>query len=418
MSTADPVDAGDEQVRGAAGSGPGARTIDGDRAPGAVSEEAADAGPRPAPGRRWARLVADLRVVLPAWVTARLLFALGWWLATAVADHWYAVRPPALRDGLLAWDGTWYRDIAVRGYEALPVESLRFFPLYPWLGRALSPLFGFESAPALVVLTNVAAIAAAVLVRRLMLAETDDGAASDRAVWVVTLFPAAFTMVLAYSESLYLVGAVGAFLAARRGRFGWAVAAALLASLTRPLGALLVLPLAIEAARGWRAADDRGRGWRVAAVASPVVGTAVYLAWVDRAWGKWTLPFTVQNDLRSMDVDPLTRVLSGLGDLITGTDRFGGALHVPFAIAFVVLLVLTARRWPASYTAYAAAVLVVALSAANLNSIERYALNAFPLLLTLAVLLRPPRWERLGLAVCGCGFTALTAVAFLGVYVP
>ena len=58
------------------------------------------------------------------------------------------------------------------------------------------------------------------------------------------------------------------------------------------------------------------------------------------------------------------------------------------------------------------------VSAANLNSIERYALNAFPLLLTLALLLRTPRLERWGLAVCGCGFVALTSLAFLGVYVP
>ena len=366
---------------------------------------------------RWRRLGDDLRVVGPAWLVARILFALGWWVAVAVADRWYAVRTPALQDGLLAWDGSWYRDIATKGYESLPLESLRFFPGYPWLGKLVSPLTGFSVSPALVLVANLGAVVVAVLVRRLVQAETDDRAAADRAVWVVMLFPSAFTLVLAYAESLFLVGAVGALFAARRGRWGWALAAGLLASVTRPLGILLVVPLAIEAVRAWRGSDEDRRLWSVLAVGAPVAGTALYLGWVDRAWGKWTLPLTVQNDLRSMDVDPLTRILRGVGDLVGG-DRFGGALHVPFAIAFVVLLVLTGRRWASSYTAYAALVLVAALSAANLNSIERYALNAFPLLLTLALLLRTPRLERWGLAVCGCGFVALTSLAFLGVYVP
>jgi hypothetical protein len=381
----------------------------------------ADVGPGapvpPPPPGRWTRLWDDLAVVLPAWAVARVLFVLGWWVAHAVADRWYDTTPTALRDGLLAWDGAWYRDIAQRGYEAMPVEALRFFPGYPWLARALSPLTGFDVPIALLVLTNAAAIAMAVLVRRLVRADHDDPAAADRAVWVMTLFPSAFVLVMAYGESLFLVGAVGAFLAARRGRWGWVVAAGLLAGLTRPLGLALAVALAVEAARSWGEASDGQRGWRVAGAASPVVGTALYLAWVDRAWGRWTLPFTVQDDLRAMDVDPLRRLLRGIGDAF-GPERFGDALHIPFAVGFVVLAVLTVRRWPASYTAYAGLVLLAALSAGNLNSIERYALNAFPLLLTLALVLRPPRWERLGLAVCGGGFVALTALAFLGLYVP
>jgi len=87
-------------------------------------------------------------------------------------------------------------------------------------------------------------------------------------------------------------------------------------------------------------------------------------------------------------------------------------------LAFLALLVVVARRWPASYTVYAALVLLAAISAENLNSVERYALNAFPLLLALADVTRTQRRERLALAVCGNGLLALSALAWLAVYVP
>jgi len=222
--------------------------------------------------------------------------------------------------------------------------------------------------------------------------------------------------VWAYAEALFLLCALAAFLFARTGRYELAAVVALCAALCRPVGVLLAVPLAIEAARTWRDAHGLERTSRAMAVVAPVAGLALYLGWVGRRFGDVRLPFTVQDELRGA-ADPLTRLVRGLGDLV-GTERFGDGLHAPFAIGFVVLAVLTARWWPASYTAFAVVVLVAALSADNLNSVERYALNAFPLLLTLAVLLRPGRLERLGLAVCGSGVVALAALAWLAVYVP
>jgi hypothetical protein len=179
---------------------------------------------------------------------------------------------------------------------------------------------------------------------------------------------------------------------------------------------LLALPIAIEALRTWRRADGHEQATRVIATLAPVAGLVLYLGWVGRRFGDPRLPFTVQDQLRG-SADPVTRLIRGVGDMF-GAERFGDGLHIPFVIVFVVLAVITARHWPASYTAFAVAVLVAAISANNLNSVERYALNAFPLLLALAVVLRPGRVERVGLAVCGSGMVALAALAWLGVYVP
>jgi hypothetical protein len=363
------------------------------------------------------RLAEDLRVVLPSWLSARIFVALAFILAVAVADHYVpGGRTVAMRQGLLAWDGAFYRDIATEGYLNLPQEALRFFPLYPLTARLLTPFGLGDVSIALVVLANACSLASAVMVRRLVLFEKDDPVLAERAVWVTSLFPSAFVLVWAYAEAMFLVCALATFLFARRGRYELAAVAALLGALCRPIGVLLAVPVAIEAARTWRGANGFDRASRVTAVVAPLAGMALYLGWVGRRFGDARLPFSVQDELRGQ-VDPFTRLVRGIGDLV-GAERFADGLHVPFALAFIVLAVLTARWWPASYSAFAAVVLVAAISAENLNSVERYALNAFPLLFALAVLLRPGRLERLGLAVCGSGMVALTALAWLGVYVP
>jgi hypothetical protein len=103
--------------------------------------------------------------------------------------------------------------------------------------------------------------------------------------------------------------------------------------------------------------------------------------------------------------------------LLHGAD-LGSGLHFPWAIGFLVLLVVCFRKWPVSYGAYASAVLLIALSAGNLDSLERYGLSAFPLVLALAGLLRVGWLERAALVLCACGLTTYATLAFLGAYVP
>jgi hypothetical protein len=371
---------------------------------------------RRAPSRRWwAGLRDDLWVVVPAWVTARILVAAAYVAARVVADR-FALAPPALADGLLAWDGTWYRDIATVGYGGLDREALRFFPGFPLAGRFVGVLLGSEGA-ALVLLANLASIVVGMLVLQLMRAEGCSRAAAGRAVWLMMLFPPAFVLVWGYAEALMLVGALLAFLGLRTRRPWVAAAGGLLAALCRPLGILLAIPAAVEVARTWRGSRGRDRAGGVAAIAGPLAGAALYAGWVWVRDGDPLLPFTVQEDLRGRAVNPITRMWDGLVDLV-GPERFGQGLHLPFAALFVVLLVLAFRRWPVSYGLYAAAVLALALGAENLNSLERYGLNAFPLVLTLALYTADERAERPVLALCAAGFVSLATLAWLASYVP
>lgn len=373
-----------------------------------------DSGGGRHPGRD---LLGDLKAVGPSWLVARVLLVVAYVVAVAVANRLTpGSRPGPLGEGLIAWDGTWYRDIAEHGYAALPREGLRFFPLFALAGRALAVPFG-RADVALVVVANVASLAVGVFVYRLVRFERSSAAVAERAVWLMMLFPSAFVFAWAYAEAVMLASAVGAFLAIRTRRWWWAALACVVAATSRPLGVLLAVPVLVEVVRGWRSATPWDRTGRVAAVVAPVFGAGAFLLWVRIAHGDALLPFTVQNGLRGEGVNPIARLWEGLGQMV-GAERFGDGLHIPFAFAFVVLLVITFRRWPVSYGLYAGAVLVAALSAENLNSLERYGLNAFPIVLTLALLVREPRVERATLAVLGGGFVALASLAWLGAYVP
>jgi hypothetical protein len=145
----------------------------------------------------------------------------------------------------------------------------------------------------------------------------------------------------------------------------------------------------------------------------------VYLAWAEREFGDFWLPFRLQDDpsRRGGFANPVARVFEGVGDLVGG-DRFGSGLHVVWAGLFVVLVVVLARHLPASYTAYAAVTLLFALSAENLDSFERYATSAFPLLLAVAILTRREDVERPTLVLAGAGLVGYATLAFIGRHVP
>ncbi len=85
---------------------------------------------------------------------------------------------------------------------------------------------------------------------------------------------------------------------------------------------------------------------------------------------------------------------------------------------FVGLLVVIARRWPLSFTLYAAVALVVALSSRNLDSLERYGLATLPFVLGGADAIAAPETERVVLCLAGAGLVVASVLAFTGVIVP
>lgn len=363
---------------------------------------------------------ADLRAAIFPWVISRLLVVASLGLSRFVFDEiGSGRRPVTLAQGLFAWDAGWYRSIAEQGYAALPPEALRFFPLYPVTSRWLGYAFFDHPEIALLVIANAAALVFAALLHRLTLHETGDPGLARRAAWFATIVPPAMVLVLGYAEALAMCFAVGVFLCIRSGRWVAAIPLGLLAGLCRPVGLLLVVPIAVEGLRGWRTAGTRARVERLGAVASPAAGMGVYLVWAGLRFGDVFEPLTIQNrrSLRGGFVDPVTRIADAVRDLAEG-DRFGSGLHIVWVAVCAVLVVVLARRLPASYAAYAATAVLLALTARNLDSFERYAMSTFPLLIAVASITDREEMNRALIALAAGGLVAYSTLAFVGSYVP
>lgn len=361
----------------------------------------------------------EFRDALIGWLLARALMALAVMVALVVSEELIGTRTLQLHQGLFAWDGAFYRDIADYGYEALPTTALRFFPLLPIMARIGGLVLFGNVGLAMMVIVHASAFAVGVLLHRLAVAESGDRALGARAAWVVALVPPATVMVLGYAEALMMGLTIAAFLRFRTKRWWSAAGLGFLAALSRPLGAALVVPTAIEALRGWRGASSAERGSRVVAVLAPLGGLACYLAWVQARFQDWRLPLRAQTttDLRGDFVNPLLKMVDAVVGMF-GSERLGEGLHSPWIALYLVLLVLVFRRWPVSYGAYATVIVVFALSAESLGSFERYGFSAFPLMLALAQLLDRPAVERTAMVALGAASTSFAVLIFTGSFVP
>lgn len=388
-----------------------------------VGDLSGSPAPAGGPAARWSGRVGRWLPldVLVSWVLARFVVAAALAIARFIVsnvrdDHGLELH----HTGLTGWDAGWYANIAAHGYGGAGPTSPRFFPLFPLVGRGLAALpgLGGHEGPILVVVANVAALAFAVGLARLARFEGLDDAAVTRTVWLAALAPPAFVLVMGYAEALFALLAVLVFLGARTRRWEVAAAAGLLAGLCRPVGVLLVAAVAIEAARGLGATGWLERARRAAAVLAPAVGAAIYLLWARAEYGDALKPYHLQRDASAHGSS--SNPARVLWDAASGTfhGRVGSGLHVPWLVLAVVLLVVMARRLPASYTAWAVLTVATVLTGTNLDSSERYVFGAFPFLLVGALLTarREIWWVVLTASTALMSLYAL--LAFLTFYVP
>ena len=338
---------------------------------------------------------------------------------------------------LAQFDAHHYMSIARDGYGDDNLGSLgpAFFPLYPLLVRIAS---GLAASPAavLVAASTVSLVAfalALVVLRRLTALEFDDGVAG-RAVLLMAFFPTSFFFGAPYTESLFLLLALGAFYAARTEH--WAAAGLLgaAASATRVPGVALAIPLALLYLCGPRggpndAVERAGRRWY--APRYPVRADALWLgliplglvaygihleivrgdalAWLQAQSGhpNRQLTFPLQTLWEGVHAG-----LSGAKRIATGSrvsDGVVNVLNVTFLAFALVAAVGVFRRLPAAYGAYVVAMLVPPLASPNpgapLLSMPRFIAVLFPIVMWLALVC-----ERRWAMRAGLGFSILLLI--------
>jgi Mannosyltransferase (PIG-V) len=340
-----------------------------------------------------------------------------------------------IADPLLAplarWDSVWYLRIADSGYgDSAPRAA--FFPLYPVLVRAVGTVFGGSHGALLVaayLISLAAFLGALTLLHRLTELELGRRLAGPTLL-LLAVFPAAVYFGAPYSESLFLLLAVGAFYAARTGRWAWAGACAGLASATRSAGLLLLLPLALI---WWDSRPRRGRD--AAWLALAPAGIAAYAAWlgivegdafrfldIQEAWSReLTVPLAGAWDGLVAAVDGVRQLASGSRSPV----YFDAAAGDPFRIAAinvmlfatlvfaVVACVGVLRRLPRPYGVWVAASLVLPLTfpvtPQPLMSLPRFVSVLFPIFMWLAVVSDERRTSDLVVCISALGLGLFTA---------
>lgn len=156
---------------------------------------------------------------------------------------------------LTSWDAVYYLRIADDGYheEVVDFPDYAFFPAFPITVRAASLLTGGDLGVAALLASNVA-FALALIVLYALSVRYFTPERSLLSLWFLALAPGAIGFGFAYTESLFLLLATGAFLAAELRR-PWLVGLALaVAAVSRVPGVLLVLPVFMLYLQrdGWR----------------------------------------------------------------------------------------------------------------------------------------------------------------------
>jgi Mannosyltransferase (PIG-V) len=365
-----------------------------------------------------------------------LLSAVTWALTSENAAVTPTGRAQVLTSGwhnaVTGWnkqDSLWYQQIAQHGYSAHNASGA-FYPAYPMLIRLVGYLcFGHLLLAALLV-SNVALLAALVILYRLTEREYDQ-AMARRTVLYLCVFPTAFFLFDSYSEALFLLAAVGALALARSGRWGWAGLTGIVATLTRSAGVAVVLALvaeavhqAIEEHRGATPARATRLGLmprtavRLGASVLPLAGIGGYLLFWQLRYHDWYSPIRLENSVWGRTFTPPWQTLwHGL----TMAWRYGQAgnsgwwtLDFVLVAAGIVLGVWVAVRARPVYAVYTWASILLFLSASwsqrPLMSDPRFLVVIFPLIWPLARLGRRPGAHQ---AVLGISAAGLAIVGWL-----
>jgi len=291
------------------------------------------------------------------------------------------------------WDASWYVSVANGGYRwvgAVNVQqNLAFFPAFPLLMRATS-LLGSSHVPLDVRLawSGTVLSVAAFLGALMYLYQLFDKEVGEEAIGAGLLFLATYPFALffsaSYTESLYLLGALGSFFHMRRSEIVPAACWALLVGLTRPNGCVLAVPLTIVAlgqARGGRA-----RVGLLLVATMPIVGMLAYSAYGFSLTGRAFVWADLQRQAWDRTFQGLDKAVADVGTALahfgrirtTDTVRTSEALNGLAAMFGLATIWPVWRRLGLAYAVFVAIGVILPLINGGVMSMGRFSAVFFP----------------------------------------
>ncbi|MFJ1753660.1 hypothetical protein [Kitasatospora sp. NPDC088134] len=378
-------------------------------------EAAAPVGAR----ARFRQATREYGPALAVFGTVRLI-AFATFMALLSKSGEYATKTPRYGGGkhpwdvLLSWDGWWYQQIALHGYDpklvpisngpwAIEQNSVAFFPLYPGLVKLVSAVTGlgtFGAGILVSVVTSFVAAAGIYALANVLIGRR--AAVIAAAVWGV--FPGSGVEWAVYSDSLFVALAAWAcyFVVTRK----WLAAGAVtfVAGLNRPTAAALAAAVGVAALIAlWKRQDGILRP--LAAMVLAPLGFIGYLTWANWRMGSPTAYFELQRgawlhffDWGAHTRKVITSVLFGHTDyLFAFPTEDLIAVFLVFSLPILIFLLIRLRL-PVFLLVYTAVTLVMVLGSQQIfGNTSRYLLPCFPLFLPIAVGLK--RLSRPSLAV-------------------
>jgi hypothetical protein len=330
------------------------------------------------------------------------------------------------------WDTTWYVGVAQQGYNvnADGTGSVAFFPLFPLMIRGGIHL-GLTPAAAAVGIANVCFLASLWLFHRFTREEFGRRGVAETATALLAFNPGLAWFSIGYTESLFLALTLGLLITLKSERYGWATLIGILAGLSLPNAVVLIVPLVLFL--GPRLLDAwRARSWRLAsamvAVGSPVIGHALYLGYLQIAFGNWRANHIAE--LKGWDAqikltwEVARQKIPGLGlHLFDNPERFWEYVSWSWFVLLFVSLFSFAVFWRHRARIWLTVFIVcfVGLYASMLqlggplHSVGRYGAQLFPFYVAFALFAEDYRWARSAvIAVCTACATITGLMLFTG----
>ncbi|MFJ6083952.1 hypothetical protein ACIQI8_21375 [Streptomyces sp. NPDC092369] len=288
------------------------------------------------------------------------------------------------------WDADWYLGIADHGYAhvlgtARDANNLAFFPLYPYLMKAVAVLTPGSRASTGLGIAVVASVVAAWGVFAV-----GDRLHGRRVGVLLTVLwaalPVGLVQWMGYTESLFTAFAAWALYAVLAERPLLAGVLSSLAGLTRPTGIAVAAAVTVWALLALRRRPF-DRRLLAAAVLAPL-GWCGYVGWVGLRLGRWDGYFAVQR-LWHNEVDGGVQTLRRMREYLM-YDSTPELFFVLVTYALIVAVVLYALsvgdRQPLPLLVFTGVLLVIVLCSGGVYFPRaRFLLPGFPLLLPLAL---------------------------------